>query len=289
MALPWSRTDRENQCFVQDSQDKVAKRVVGELYNGGNVVSDANPLPTTAVISGDINVDSTSIDIEAYVGKPLGANADFITTRTGNTTFTCGTLPAGVTQINQQDIEIIRQINASGAVLNTYSRDDVTISCSGTDPTTVTVAGATFGTTDTITLYTNITKPKKVVGSEGVPLKTTATGELIVGSESVALKTNANGELITAVASSISGGSKDTVTAGIRVALTATSTPCKTVFIKAKSGNIGTIYVGGDDVDAINGIDLSATDHVELDIDDLAKVYIDSTEDAEGVGFTVLK
>lgn len=268
MVLPWSKTDRENKCFTENSQSEVAKRVVGELMNGANPVSLANPLPTTAVVSGDINVDSTSISIDAYVGKPSGTNADFVTARTANTTFTCATLPTGVSAIKTEDIELIRQINASGAVVNTYSRDDVTVTCAGTDPTTVTVAGATFGATDTITLVTNISKPKKIVGSEGV-----------------AVKTNATGEIVTAVPTTLGSGSKDVTTAGTRVAL-ASTTPCKTVFIKANADNTGLIFVGGVTVDSATGIPLSAGEHVELDIANLATVYIDSAVNGEGVGFT---
>lgn len=266
MVLPWSKTDRENKCFTENSSGNVAKRVVGELTNGGIPVSLANPLPTTAVISGDISVDNTSID--SYVGKPSGNNADFTTARTANTTFTCASLPTGVSAINKEDIETIRQINVAGAVVATYSRDDVTITCAGTDPTTVTVAGAVFGATDSIVLVTNISKPKKIVGSEGV-----------------AVKTNATGEIITAVPTTLGSGSKDVTTAGTRVAI-ASSTACKTVFIKANADNTGLIYVGGVTVDSSTGIPLSAGEHVELDIANLATVYIDSAEDGEGVGFT---
>jgi hypothetical protein len=268
MGLPWSRTDRENNCFVENSQNKVAKRVVGEIYNGADVVSLANPLPTTAVVTGDINVDSTSINVDAYIGKPSGTNADFTTARTGNTTFSCTSLPTGVSAIMTEDIEMIRQINGTGEVVATYSRDDAMITCVGTSTTIVMVTGATFGSADSIILYTNISKPKKVVGSEGV-----------------AVKTNATGEIITAVPTTLGSGSKVVTTAGTAVAL-ASSTACKTVFIKANSANTGKIYVGGVTVDSSTGIPLDAEEHVELDIANLATVYIDSAEDGEGVGFT---
>ena len=119
-------------------------------------ISITNPLPTTTVI-GDIAVNS--INVNAYIGKPVGVNGDFVTTRTAATQFTCGTLPAGVAAIKMEDIETIRQIDNTGTVVKTYSRDDAAITCSGTDPTTVTVAAANFAATDTIILYTNIVKP----------------------------------------------------------------------------------------------------------------------------------
>lgn len=269
MGLPWSKNDRENQSFTENSSSEVARRVVGELTNGGNPVSLANPLPTTAVVTGDINVDSTSINIDAYVGKPSGTNADFTTARTANTKFTCASLPTGVSAIKTEDIETIRQINASGAVVATYSRDDATITCSGTDPTTVTVTGAVFGATDSIVLVTNISKPKQVVGSE-----------------SVAIKTNSDGEIVTAVPTTLSGGTKDVTTAGTAEPLVGSSTPSKTVHIRAKSTNTDAIYVGGSSVDSTNGISLLSGDSVELDIANLATIYIDSAVSGEGVGFT---
>lgn len=132
---------------------------------------------TTATLEGDINVDSTSINVNSYIGKPTGGNGDFVTARTGATTFTCTTLPSGVSAINLQDIETVRQINATGAVVNTYSRDDVTITCSGTDPTTVTVTGATFGATDTITLVTNIPRANQISdGTNSVAVLARTTG-----------------------------------------------------------------------------------------------------------------
>jgi len=132
------------------------------------IITDINgneAVRTTATMSGDVNVDQTSINVNAYVGKPLGTNGDFVTARTGDTTFTCATLPVGVAAIKSEDIELIRQISAAGVVVASYSRDDVTITVAGTDPTTVTVAGAVFGATDTIIVYTNISKTNFIASS----------------------------------------------------------------------------------------------------------------------------
>ena len=59
----------------------------------------ARTLRSTATISGDVNVDQTSINIQAYIGKPSGTNADFTTLRTGLTTFTCTGLPGSFSAI----------------------------------------------------------------------------------------------------------------------------------------------------------------------------------------------
>jgi len=127
----------------------------------GNPITTLNPLPTTATINGDVNVDSTSISVNAYVGKPVGGNGDFVTTYTSATQITLSALPTGITNINQQDIELIRQINTSGTVVNSYSRDDATITIAAN---VITVAGATFGATNTFVVYTNLSKPVAITG-----------------------------------------------------------------------------------------------------------------------------
>ena len=139
MSLPNSRTDREYRKFVEDDEGNVALR-------------------TTATISGDVNVDSVSIATSGYVGKASGTNGDFTTAYASGTTITASSLPSGVSALNDDDIVSIVQINSSGEVQNTYSRDDVTITTSGTDPTTITVTGATFGATDSFIVYTNINR-----------------------------------------------------------------------------------------------------------------------------------
>ena len=88
-----------------------------------------------------------------------------------------------------------------------------------------------------------------------------------------------------AIPTTIVGGTKDVTTAGTREALGA-STTIKSVTIRAKAANGGNIYVGGVTVDSANGIALAANDSVELDIANLATVYVDSSIDGEGVGFT---
>jgi len=155
---------------------------INELEFGKFEQTSSGPaIRTTATITGDVNVESTSVNVNAYVGKPLGSNGDFITTRTANTTFTCTSLPTGVTAINTEDIELIRQITAAGVVTATYSRDDATITCSGTSTTTVTVTGAVFAATDTITLYTNIYRPLEVENFVGNPIRKTSSQSLATG------------------------------------------------------------------------------------------------------------
>ena len=85
--------------------------------------------------------------------------------------------------------------------------------------------------------------------------------------------------------SSISNGSKAVTTAGTAVAL-ATSTACQSVLIQAKAANTGVIYVGGSTVSSTSGIFLYAGESVEMSVDNLSDVYINSSVNGEGVVFT---
>lgn len=87
----------------------------------------------------------------------------------------------------------------------------------------------------------------------------------------------------------IGNGVKTVTTAGTDEAL-AGSTACKRVVVQAQTDNTGWIAVGTSGVDATEatgtGVLLGAGDSFELDIDDLADVYIDSTVNGEGVRYT---
>lgn len=87
----------------------------------------------------------------------------------------------------------------------------------------------------------------------------------------------------------IGDGRKVVTTAGTALAL-ATSTPCKKISITAETDNTGIIVVGGSTVVAAlatrRGTPLNAGDSYEVDIDDLADVYLDTTVSGDGVTFT---
>lgn len=84
--------------------------------------------------------------------------------------------------------------------------------------------------------------------------------------------------------STIGASSTNVTTAGTRVAL-AGSTACKKVVMTAKATNTGVIWVGGSTVAAGAGIPLVAYQQFEIDIQDLATVFIDSTVNGEGVTY----
>lgn len=120
----------------------------------------SNPLPTTATISGDVNVDSLSIDTSGLVGKPSGG--DFTTAYASATTITCGTYPDG-SSVTHDDIVTVIQIATGGTVTATYSRDDSGMSMSGN---VLTVASATFAASDSFVIYTNV--PRYITGAGAV-------------------------------------------------------------------------------------------------------------------------
>lgn len=113
-------------------------------------------LLTTASISGDVNVDNTSLSTTGYIGKASGTNADFTTAYAAATQILLSGFPSGISAIEADDVVSIQQVDTTGAVTNTYTRDDITLSSDGT---TLTVAGAAFAAADTFIVTTNIARP----------------------------------------------------------------------------------------------------------------------------------
>lgn len=141
MALPGSTIDRERAKFVEDDSGNVAVRVVGSSG------------------STSIDVTNTSADLSGYTGKESGTNADFTTAYASATTITLSSLPTGVSAINADDIMTVEQYSNAGLLVKRYTRDDVAFTATGTDPTTLTVTGASFAATDTFVVYTSIRRP----------------------------------------------------------------------------------------------------------------------------------
>lgn len=90
----------------------------------------------------------------------------------------------------------------------------------------------------------------------------------------------------------IADNRKVVTTAGTAVALSATSIACKVAYIQAEADNTGVIVLGGSTVIASQatrrGIVLNAGDSIAIEIDDLAKIYLDSTVNGDGVTFVYL-
>jgi hypothetical protein len=88
-------------------------------------------------------------------------------------------------------------------------------------------------------------------------------------------------------------GSRTVVaTAGQRVQLNATSTPCGKLTITALKSNTGEIVFGDSTIVAAfgsrNGTPLEPMQSVDIPIDDLSKVWLDAEVSGEGVSYTWL-
>lgn len=86
-------------------------------------------------------------------------------------------------------------------------------------------------------------------------------------------------------ANTIGDGSKNVTTAGTRVQLTSSVTPCRYVIVVGLSTNTDMIWLGGSTVAAGRGRPLVALQSEKIDINDVSKVYIDSVVNGEGVSF----
>jgi hypothetical protein len=86
-------------------------------------------------------------------------------------------------------------------------------------------------------------------------------------------------------ADEIGDGSQTVTTAGTRVQLTTIITPCRKVLITANGANSGNIWVGGSTVANGRGKQLVPLQDIEIEIDDLSKIYIDASVSSEGVHY----
>lgn len=87
----------------------------------------------------------------------------------------------------------------------------------------------------------------------------------------------------------IGDGRKEVDVAGTAETLVASSIPCTKVNIMAEKNNTGIICVGGSSVVAAEatrtGIPLDAGQSQTIEIDDLVKIYLDTTVSTDGVTF----
>jgi len=126
----------------------------------------------------DINVDVTSVSGNYLIGKSGSAtNADFRATRSGTSAITLSHYPdyaAG--GFIADDIEFVRQLEIGGAVVETYSRDDVTLTLIAD---VLTVTGGSFAASDTFVIGTNV--PRIDLDSPDLEFTSNYTGKLTGG------------------------------------------------------------------------------------------------------------
>jgi hypothetical protein len=156
-----------------------ATPTLGNLDFGFLRLTVDGKLMTDASISGDMNVDNTSLSTDGYTGKASGTNADFTTAYAAATQILLSSFPSGVTAVNADDVVSIQQVATDGSVTNTYTRDDITLTSDGT---TLTVAGATFVGTDTFIVTTNIARPSSGADVDGAAFNDlTDKGQVVMG------------------------------------------------------------------------------------------------------------
>lgn len=85
---------------------------------------------------------------------------------------------------------------------------------------------------------------------------------------------------------------RQTATAGTRVALAASATPARLIKIKAFADNTDKVVIGGSGVVAAlgtrKGIELAPSENVDIRIDDVSKLFLDTVVTGEGIGYVAL-
>jgi len=159
---------------------------VNILSGTAGPVSPSNPLPVDAEVN-------SGGDLNGLVGK--ATNGDFVTAYTSGTTITLSSLPSPVTAITGDDIEVVRQIDTTGAWVADFIKKDNLITVAAN---VITVAGATFAATDTFVVYTNIPRADSGGGgSSGGGASTGSTSSVMVGSEVGTYTFDASAQTIT--------------------------------------------------------------------------------------------
>lgn len=239
----------------------------------------------------------------------------------GTVTANLGTLNGAAVAANQQtDALTNTELRASAVDVNTELPAAATLGDNDANPTTPTVGAALMGfdssTWDRLRTIAALgdggTGAALAVGSyvyngttwdrirgdiaNGVLVNLGSNNDVTVTSGTINLGATDNAVLDSideAVSSKqitgIGHGVKTVTSAGTDEALAA-STACKRVTIMAQSDNTGVIAVGASGVDATvatgTGVLLFPGDVFELDIDNLADVFIDASVNGEGVRFT---
>jgi hypothetical protein len=234
-------------------------------------------LPDTA--AGDLAAINSNTDYGAVVGGGAEATALRVTIANDST---------GVLSIDDNGGAITVDGTVAATQSGTWNINEITTLPAITG--SVTANAGTNLNTSALALETGGNLATIAGDTTSIDGKTPALGQAaMAASVPVVL---ANNQTAIPIAHSITGighGVKTVTSAGTDEAI-AGSTACKKVTIQAQTDNTGLIAVGTSGVDATEatgtGIILYAGDSFELEIDNLADVYIDSTVNGEGVRYT---
>jgi hypothetical protein len=197
----------------------------------------------------------------------------------------------------------IGDVNYAGITGNGWNPSAITYIAVGVafDSETDTLAGIVF---DEVSYHTN-QHTSAIIGSEvtssvssaninllkiGNKVVDTQAGNVSTGTQRITIATDdANLAAIntnTTLATGITAGAKTVASAGTAETLVAGSTPCKKVIMTAEDNNTGKIFYGGATVSSSLGDFLQPGQKVEIEIDDVQKIYIDAGTSTDGVRFT---
>jgi len=85
--------------------------------------------------------------------------------------------------------------------------------------------------------------------------------------------------------SAIVSGQETVDAAGTAQVIGASATLVSGVTVKALAGNSGIVYVGNSAVDSTNGFELSASEAVFIETDDVANVWVDAATNDDGISY----
>jgi len=85
--------------------------------------------------------------------------------------------------------------------------------------------------------------------------------------------------------SAIVNGQETVDAAGTAQVIGASATLVSGVTVKALAGNSGIVYVGNSAVDSTNGFELSASEAVFIETDDVANVWVDAATNDDGISY----
>lgn len=257
-------------------------------------VYEATP---TTVTDGDLGTVGITTGRRLKTSATIDAALPAGTNNIGDVDVLSSALPTGASTSAKQDT-IIGHLDGVEGLLTTIDGDTGTIAgaVDGSEMQVDIVSGAqTDALTDTelraadvkVTLDGETVPVTGTFWQATQPISGTVTANLSATDNTVL--DNIDTSTSRLAISGIGHGVTTVTTAGTDVAL-AGSTACKRVTIQSQTDNTGVIAVGATGVDATvatgTGILLFPGDIFELDIDNLADVFIDSSVNGEGVRYT---
>lgn len=267
------------QAIATDSSGNLQTEVTNTVTVDGSGVTQpvsaaSLPLPTGAATSANQTTLIGHVDGIEGLLTTIDADTGNLPTIETNTDY--GTVTGGGTETGALRVTVAN--NSTGVLSVDDNGGSLTVDG--------TVAATQSGTWD-IGTVTSITNDVSIDdGGNSITVDGTVTANLSATDNAVldSIDEAVSSKQITG----INHGVTTVTTAGTDVAL-AGSTACKRVTIQAQTDNTGVIAVGGSGVDATvatgTGILLFAGDAYELDIDNLADIFIDSSVNGEGVRY----